>query len=105
MNNKIFISGRVSGIDYAYAKRLFANAEMYWTKKGYQVVNPTKLCNKKWSWIRCMIVCLWNLAKCRYVYFLPNYVYSRGATIELKAAKLLNKVIYFRYNNNKHIKL
>lgn len=105
MNNKIFISGQVSGIDYKTAKYNFLRAERYWQKKGYQVVNPTKLCNKNWSWIRCMIVCLWNLAKCRYVYFLPNYVYSRGATIELKAAKLLNKVIYFRYNNNKPIKL
>lgn len=93
MNNKIFISGRVSGINYQTAKYNFLRAERYWQRKGYQVVNPTKLCNKNWSWIRCMIVCLWNLAKCRYVYFLPNYTYSRGAKIEFKVAKLLNKII------------
>lgn len=93
MNNKIFISGRVSGIPYKTAKYNFLRAERYWQRKGYQVVNPTKLCNKNWSWIRCMIVCLWNLAKCRYVYFLPNYTYSRGAKIEFKVAKLLNKII------------
>lgn len=93
MNNKIFISGRVSGITYKTAKYNFLRAERYWQRKGYQVVNPTKLCNKNWSWIRCMIVCLWNLAKCRYVYFLPNYTYSQGAKIEFKVAKLLNKII------------
>lgn len=93
MNNKIFISGRVSGIDYKTAKYNFLRAERYWQRKGYQVINPTKLCNKNWSWIRCMIVCLWNLAKCRYVYFLPNYTYSRGAKIEFKVSKLLNKII------------
>lgn len=98
MNNKIFISGRVSGIKYKTAKYNFLRAEKYWSRKGYQVVNPTKLCNENWSWIRCMIVCLWNLAKCRYVYFMPNYTYSRGAKIEFKVAKLLNKIIYLNTN-------
>lgn len=96
MNNKIFISGRISGIKYENAKKNFRKAEKYWAEKGYEVVNPTRLCNKNWSWFRCMIVCLWNLAKCKYVYFMPNHIHSRGAKMELKVAKLLNKVIYFK---------
>ncbi len=96
MNNKIFISGRISGIKYETAKKNFARAERYWERKGYEVVNPTRLCNKEWGWWRCMVVCLYNLAKCKYAYFMPNHIHSRGAKIELKVAKLLNKVIYFK---------
>ena len=96
MNNKIFISGRISGIKYETAKRNFSMAERYWRNKGYEVVNPTKLCKKEWGWWRCMAICLWNLFKCKYVYFMSNHIYSHGAKIELKVAKLLNKVIYFK---------
>ena len=95
MNNKIYIAGLVSGIAYKEAFLNFARAEMYWSLKGYDVVNPTRLCNKEWGWWRCMAFCLWNLTKCKYVYFMPNYVYSKGARIELFFAKLLRKTIYF----------
>lgn len=47
MNNKIFISGRISGIKYENAKKNFRKAEKYWAEKGYEVVNPTRLCNKR----------------------------------------------------------
>ena len=62
----------------------------------YEVINPTKLCKREWGWWRCMVVCLWNLTKCKYTYFMPNYVYSKGARIELFFAKLLRKTIYFK---------
>lgn len=94
MNNKIFISGRISGIRYDYAKKNFAKAEKVWSKRGYDVVNPIKLCNPNWSWLHCMIVCLWHLIQCRFVYFMPNYKFSRGAKIELKVAQFLNKLIF-----------
>ena len=96
MNNKIYIGGRVSGIAYEEAFLNFARAEMYWSRKGYDVLNPTRLCDKNWGWWRCMAVCLWNLFKCKHAYFMPNYVYSKGARIELFFAKLLRKTIYFK---------
>lgn len=96
MNNKIFISGRVSGIKYDTAKKNFAKAERYWKNKGYEVVNPTRLCEKEWSWLRCMAVCLWNLAKCSSAYFMPNHIHSRGSKIELWFAKFLGKTIHFK---------
>ena len=49
MNNKIYIAGQVSGIKYETAKKNFSKAERYWSRKGYEVVNPTKLCNKEWA--------------------------------------------------------
>lgn len=96
MNNKIYIAGRVSGIAYEEAFLNFARAEMYWSCKGYDVVNPTRLCDKSWGWWRCMAVCLWNLLKCDGVYFMANWKYSRGARIEYQVAKLLNKDIFLK---------
>lgn len=46
---KAFISGRVSGINYEYAKRNFKKVEKVLVKQGYEVVNPITLCNKEWS--------------------------------------------------------
>ena len=92
---KAFISGRVSGINYEYAKRNFKKVEKVLVKQGYEVVNPTTLCKKEWSWLRCMIVCLWHLIKCDAVYFLRNYKNSKGAMIEYKIAKILGKLMYF----------
>lgn len=94
MNNKIFISGRISGIKYETAKKNFAMMEKLWRSRGYNPVNPLKLCKQEWSWLHCMIVCLWHLAQCRFVYFMSNYKYSIGSQIEFMFANLLNKIIY-----------
>ena len=95
MNNKVFISGRVSGLKPETVRKNFARAEKKFKSIGYEVVNPTKLCKKEWSWFRCMVVCLWNLAKCNCVYMIPNYKYSRGAKFELCFANLLGKTVIF----------
>lgn len=90
---KAFISGKVSGIPYYVAYGTFANAERKLSQMGYKVVNPTRLCKKKWSWLRCMVVCLWHLIWCDCVYQLQNWQDSRGAKIEYKWAKWLGKQI------------
>lgn len=93
-NKKIFISGRVSGIKYDTAKRNFSKWEKYWKEQGYEVVNPINLCNKDWSWLKCMCVCLWNLIKCDSTFFMGNYIYSKGSRIELFVARLFRKNIW-----------
>lgn len=95
MGNRVFISGRVSGLREDTVRKNFSKAEKSWKNLGYDVVNPTKMCKKEWSWLRCMAVCLWNLAKCDAVYFMSNYKNSKGAQIELKVAKMLRKKLYF----------
>lgn len=90
---KVFISGKVSGMEYYTAFSKFSEAEAILSRIGYEVVNPTKLCRKNWSWIRCMIVCLWHLIGCKCVYQLDNWQESRGAKIEYKWAKFLGKKI------------
>ena len=88
---KVFISGKVSGIEYYVAYQTFANADRTLSAMGYTVVNPMKLCKKRWSWLRCMARCLWAIIFCDKIYQLDNWQESRGARIEQKWAKLLKK--------------
>lgn len=88
---KVFISGQVTGLEYDVACQTFANADRQLSSMGYQVINPMKLCRKNWSWVRCMIKCLWAIIFCDKIYQLPNWKGSKGARIEYRWAKLLNK--------------
>lgn len=94
MIKKVFISGRISGIKYENAKKAFAKREKRLSRVYNEVVNPIKLCNEDWSWLRCMAVCLWNLLKCDKVYFMRNYTKSKGCKVEMFVARLFNKRIY-----------
>lgn len=90
---KVFISGKVSGLPYAYAQERFNRAASLF--QGCGVHNPVKLCKPTWSWPRCMIVCLWHLMKCDTVVFMDNWQDSRGARIENRMARLLGKKIIY----------
>jgi hypothetical protein len=90
---KVFISGKVTGIEYYVAYQTFANADRQLSSMGYQVINPMKICRKNWSWLRCMAKCLWAIYFCDKIYQLPNWQESRGARIEYRWAKLLRKRI------------
>ncbi len=92
---KIFISGKVSGLPFSYVKYHFGRASDKYKELGYDVFNPTEHCKVYWSWWRCMIVCLWNLTWCDSVYFLKNWDKSRGAKIEYRWAKFLEKEIIY----------
>ena len=95
---RIYLSGKVTGLNYHYAYRRFLSAEERLTQLGYTVVNPMKLCHRKWPWLRCMAVCLWHLLFCTDVFMLDNHKYSRGAKIELwLALKLKKNIIFQRY--------
>ena len=88
---KVFISGKVSGIEYYIAYQTFANADRLLSQQGYKVINPMKICKKRWSWLRCMAKCLWAIMFCDKIYQLPNWQESRGARIEYKWGKFLRK--------------
>lgn len=90
---KVFISGKVSGMPYLVAYGKFSQADRVLSRMGYKVINPTKICKNKWSWLRCMVVCLWHLLWCDEVMQLDNWEESRGAKIEYKWARFLGKRI------------
>lgn len=89
----IYIAGKVTGMPYQLAVLEFSNAETMLQLQG-TVINPLRICKQEWSWLRCMIVCVWHLlTKCDRIYLLPNWHDSRGAKIELWFAILTKKEI------------
>ena len=48
------------------------------------------------SWSLCMLVCLWHLTGCSYIYMLNNWRDSRGARIEHRWATILRKKIIYQ---------
>lgn len=46
---KIFISGKISGLNYHYAFQRFQAADKRLTQLGFTVVNTMKLCKPHWS--------------------------------------------------------
>lgn len=92
---KWFISGKVSGLCYSQACYNFASAEVFIYTTGAIPVNPMRLCNPAWSWLLCMVVCLWHLSFCRGIYMQRNWRESRGARIERRFAQLLGKLEFY----------
>lgn len=90
-SKRVFISGKVSGLVYMSACKLFYDAAAVVMARGLCPVVPVELCRSWWNWYRCMAVCLWHLLRCKYILQLPNWVDSRGARWEYRAAKLLRK--------------
>lgn len=93
IRTKVFISGKVSDLPYLVAYGNFSNAERTLAAMGYEVVNPMKICKQNWSWLRCMIKCLWAIFFCKKVYQLPDWKDSKGARIECRWARFLGKRI------------
>ena len=99
----IFISGKVSGMDLEETRRKFFKAEQeiydhnYFYSLRREVINPMKLgLTFKDSWLKCMLVSICNLLKCKSIYMINDYQDSKGARIELWIAKVLKYKIYYQ---------
>ena len=98
----LYIAGPVSsvisknGYLHCYYKFDKLTKRLEQTRMFDKIYNPMKLCSANWSWLRCMIVCLYYLIiKCDAIYMMPDWESSRGATIEHSVAKRLNKRIIY----------
>ena len=116
MNNKVFISGKVTG-DPNYALKFEAACVVVSREKffdrygspnlsykyghfGFVPIDPCELTIMGmpihgWPWWVCMIRTLWAMLGCSYVYMLHDWQESRGARIEhWVAMKTCKRVIY-----------
>jgi len=85
--NKIFISGKVTGESYLTAYKKFADMQKRLLSERWVVINPMELCKPSWSWLRCMIVCCYQIIfKADAVLFLSDWQNSKGAKLERKVA-------------------
>lgn len=92
---KIYISGKISGLDIYYAKRKFFESWIDQYVGDVTPINPFDVkplfgINK---WIFYMIADIWVLLKCDAILLQPDWIDSRGSKIEVIVAILTGKLI------------
>ncbi|WP_443739602.1 DUF4406 domain-containing protein [Treponema sp.] len=91
---RVYISGQITGLDEGEYKALFKKAEDVLRQFGYEPVNPVTLDEtentKNWSWHDYMKRDIKIMCDCGYIYLLPNWRNSKGATFEYMVADALN---------------
>lgn len=92
---KVYISGKITGLPIDEAKDNFNNAENKLREKGYEVVNPfNNGLPEKSTWMEHMKADIKLLMECDLICLLSNWVDSKGAKIEFNIAKRMGyKVI------------
>lgn len=92
---KMYISGRISGLDTAAAQAAFARAEADVEAMGYQPVNPfNNGVDRDAPWKEHMIADIKMMLSCDGVYLLDDWIFSRGARIESSLAQALGIRIF-----------
>lgn len=92
---KIYISGKISGLDFDEACRRFEEAEKHLQRLGYRTSNPTKmtLCVRlaqHGHYRLCLwIQLLWMSATCQCIYLLDGWHTSDGARAERAVARVM----------------
>jgi hypothetical protein len=97
---KVYISGKITGLPISEVEKKFNDAEMLLLKNGYSVANPMSLPhlhNK--SWVSYMKEDIAAMMKCEAILLLPDYIESKGALIEYDLANKLGFKIMFLVNN------
>ena len=95
-NMKIYLSGKISGTDLDYVRRLFDKVATTLRALGHEVINP--LCNglsEIAPWEEHMAKDIIDLLQCEGIYMLQGWEDSQGARIEHAVAKELGKVVFY----------
>ena len=92
---KVYISGKISGLDFDEACRRFGEAEKHLQKLGYRTSNPTKMTLCVWlaqhgHYRLCLILQLALLCiSCQCIYLLDGWHTSDGARAERAVARVM----------------
>lgn len=86
---KVYIAGKVSNKDYGQVFVKFNATEFQLKRKGYEVVNPVRLCSSNWDWNRCMRTCITAMLKCDAICPLLDWTENKGAKMEMYIAEVL----------------
>ena len=80
---KIYISGKISGIDLTKTRKRFAAVAKVTKKLGYEPVNPLENgLSEHDSWEAHMLKDIVDLLQCKAIYMLQGWQDSKGARIE-----------------------
>jgi len=99
MKEKIYISGKITGLELEDAKLLFNRAELECRAMGLIPINPMRLnhSNAK-CWSDYMRTDIKALMDCKFVYALTNCIDSKGSKLELDIAHELGIDIIYSKN-------
>ena len=89
-SNRIYVSGKITGLPREEYMANFERAEAELTKQGYVVLNPAKVGDgmpESTTWEEYMELCICMLRMCSKIYLPENWTDSRGALVELEYAK------------------
>lgn len=104
---KIYISGKITGLDVDIYTKKFQKAEDSLIAAGVpqeDIINPCKLgIPVEASWEEAKEKCLTALLPCTAIYMLSDWINSRGAKWELVASTRQQKHIYFESNGDIHL--
>ena len=90
---KVYIAGKITGNpDY---KKQFAEAEADLRSAGYITMNPAVLPDG-FEWNEYMNICFKMIDVCDAVFFINNWIDSRGARMEYQYAGLNRKELMFQ---------
>ncbi len=94
---KIYISGKISGLDRDEVVEKFTKAEESLTAAGYQVVNPLRNgLPYEAPWESHMAMDIIHLLGCDGIYLLPCWTDSKGAMLEKKIAEFTGKDLIYQ---------
>lgn len=92
---KIYIAGKITGLDIDEAFANFRRAEVALITRGHTVINPMRLShNHDKTWQSYMKECLIAMMHCDAVFALDNSMRSKGATTEITIARILDIPVY-----------
>ncbi len=92
---KIYIAGKITGLDQTEVVAKFARAQDELQSSNYEVVNPKKLYQGS-DWDEAMNICLKALKECQAIYMLSDWKNSKGAKIEHDLAKESGMIILYQ---------
>ncbi|MGE0294919.1 MAG: DUF4406 domain-containing protein [Hyphomonadaceae bacterium] len=98
---KIYISGKISGLDYDDAFDSFSEAEDWVLIHGHEAVNPMKKVSEQqgFTWEQYMLEDIAILFACDGIFMLRNWQDSKGARIERAICEVLGKAIFYQESN------
>lgn len=100
---KIYISGKISGLDPEVYLGNFARAEVELKRKGHEVINPARTNSTlppSTTYEQYMDMSLKMLSFCDGIYLLKNWTKSPGAQTEKARAEELKLKVFYEKGEN-----
>ncbi len=94
---RVYISGPIAHYDLNERRAVFDQAKRMLRRQGYLPVNPMDNgLPQPGNWQEHMRLDIANLLRCQYVFFLPDWQFSKGCRVEFEVAMSCGlKVLHF----------